>query len=238
MKKLIFLLCFLSGALTLSAQGQSEYIERKLNEARLLNEKRNQMQAAAEQGDAEAQYLLGNELGKNYNTFRGIDPERAEKYAKESFFWHGKAAMQGHPEAQERLGYCYYREFGVSFDYSVPSIDMAAEWYLESARNGSKAGHEALQELLVTFPEVFPRSLAGSEYSVNSLYLQFTDQRNFILTTVDMETIDGGSYTFDAGMQRGVLYHNGMGEVPFAIARKTLYLIYPDLGEYTLSLVE
>lgn len=53
---------------------------------------------AAEQGDAEAQY----QLGECYATGKGVSQDKAE-----SMKWYQKAAEQGHAEAMCALGYCY-----------------------------------------------------------------------------------------------------------------------------------
>lgn len=69
-----------------------------------------------------------NKLGTDYYNGRNgksLDYEKA-------FYWFGKAAAQGHSEAQSWLGYCYQFGKGVKQDYS-----QAAYWYRKSAEQGS-----------------------------------------------------------------------------------------------------
>ena len=69
----------------------------------------------AQRGDSKAQY----ELGKRYS-------ER-KHYARASV-WFRKAAEQGHPAAQNRLGVMYERGEGVS-----PDLIEAYKWYTLAA---------------------------------------------------------------------------------------------------------
>ncbi|MCY4673957.1 MAG: tetratricopeptide repeat protein [Bacteroidetes bacterium] len=58
-----------------------------------------EVQARAEQGDAEAQY----ELGKAYSVGEGV-PQNSTEAVR----WYRKAAEQGHPLAQYELGKAYH----------------------------------------------------------------------------------------------------------------------------------
>lgn len=62
----------------------------------------------AEQGDAEAQFALGEYY------YRG-DKDREQDY-EQAVYWYRKAAEQGHASAQYNLGCCYYWGYGVSQD--------------------------------------------------------------------------------------------------------------------------
>lgn len=79
-------------------------------------------QKAAEQGNAEAQYILGfcYEMGQGVSQ----DYEEAVK-------WYRLAVEQGNVDAQWQLGCCYERGFGVPKD-----IDEALKWYRKAAEQG------------------------------------------------------------------------------------------------------
>jgi len=75
--------------------------------------------AAARQGDAEAQYQLGNCY------YYGKDGVKED--GKKAVKWYRKAAKQGHASAQCMLGHCYLYEVGVKND-----DQKAAEFYQKS----------------------------------------------------------------------------------------------------------
>ena len=110
---------------------------------------------AADQGDAEAQYMLG--LCREYGHGIRLDWEKAaglfrkaadqghtgaqymlgkchefgwgvKKDMKEAVQWYGKAADQGDAEAQFMLGECCYYAWGVERDYA-----KAVQWYAKAA---------------------------------------------------------------------------------------------------------
>ena len=85
---------------------------------------------AAEQGDADAMY----ELGESYNY--GLGVEENEEQAVE---WYRKAAELGHAGAMYGLGGCYYFGKGVEVNE-----EQAVEWY----RKAAELGHaDAMYEL-------------------------------------------------------------------------------------------
>ena len=80
------------------------------------------LRTAAEQGDAESEYLLGA-------AYAGGDGVRKDD--KEAFGWFMKAALQGHREAQFRLGeMCHFGE-GTGRDDAE-----AVRWWLKAAEQG------------------------------------------------------------------------------------------------------
>ncbi len=79
---------------------------------------------AAEQGDAEAQYQLGEIYRKG--TEKGVS--RSFKTAAK---WYGMAAEQGHAEAQYQLGEFYSKGRGVKKNRKT-----AQKWYQAAARQG------------------------------------------------------------------------------------------------------
>ena len=85
--------------------------------------------AAAERGDADAQYWLG----EKYHMGQGVEQD-----FKEAVKWWHKAAEQGVKEAQFCLGAMYYRGDGVPED-----IVTAFAWFNIAAANGCEAGKEA-----------------------------------------------------------------------------------------------
>lgn len=77
----------------------------------------------AEQGDAEAQFALGE-------YYYHAAEDGAQDY-EQAVYWYRKAAEQGHASAQARLGYFYYTGWGVPRDY-----DLSASWYRKAAEQG------------------------------------------------------------------------------------------------------
>ena len=87
----------------------------------------------ANQGDAEAQFKLGNRY--RYG-------KKAKKNFVKAIEWYTKAAEQGHSHAQNNLGVCYKRGKGVKKDPV-----KAVEWYRKSAEQGHKKAQNALYQL-------------------------------------------------------------------------------------------
>jgi TPR repeat protein len=79
------------------------------------------LQRAAQQGDSEAQFLLGTAYEQG--SFGTIN-------YKEAVDWLQKSAKQGHPDAQASLGQMYEDGEGVKRDYN-----MAAKWYRKAAEH-------------------------------------------------------------------------------------------------------
>lgn len=78
--------------------------------------------AAAEQGDADAQYVLANA----YWNGRGVAMDK-----REAVRWYREAAEQGHAEAQLGMGLAYANGDGVSIN-----VPMAVDWYRKAAEQG------------------------------------------------------------------------------------------------------
>ena len=68
----------------------------------------NQLLKDAEQGDADAQYILGSRFATG---------DCVEKNEVKAAKWYRKAAEQGYPEAQLRLGLCYRDGEGVKKNF-------------------------------------------------------------------------------------------------------------------------
>lgn len=81
-----------------------------------------QLQKAAEHGDAWAQYKLGWCYGNGYGA--------SQDYAKAVEWWR-KAAKQGDAQAQYNLALCYDEGHGVPPDYG-----KAVEWWQRAAEQG------------------------------------------------------------------------------------------------------
>ena len=77
---------------------------------------------AADQGNAKAQYSLGN----SYYDGEGVAVDQTEAVK-----WFRKAAEQGHAQAQFNLGYAYERGEGVAKDQTE-----AVKWYRKAAEQG------------------------------------------------------------------------------------------------------
>jgi hypothetical protein len=84
----------------------------------------------AEQGSAEAQYVIGGW----YYQGRGLSQDYAE-----AALWFHKASVQGYAEAQHALGRLYYEGHGVPQDYT-----QAAAWYRKAAEQGNAVVQAAL----------------------------------------------------------------------------------------------
>ena len=92
-----------------------------------------QLRVLAEQGDAEAQFMLAG----RYKKGRGVR-ESLSKVVE----WYTKAAEQGHSGAQNNLGVCYNHGRGVEKDYA-----KAVEWYTKAAEQGDQEAKEKLLTL-------------------------------------------------------------------------------------------
>jgi TPR repeat protein len=90
---------------------------------------------AAEQGDSEAQYMLGSMY--NFGDGAGISYTEAAK-------WYRKAADQGEADAQRYLGSLYYTGSGVQKDDAE-----AIRWWRRSAEQG-----QALLDHRVNLPHI------------------------------------------------------------------------------------
>ena len=88
---------------------------------------------AAQQGNIEAQYNIGN----MYFNGMGI-----EKNYEEAFSWMEKAALQGHTPAMTGLGICYYYGYGVK-----RSKDTGRSWVNKAAIMGDEYAKETLQRM-------------------------------------------------------------------------------------------
>ena len=86
---------------------------------------------AANQGDVEAQEMLGEALTGGHN----VTPEQ---YAQ-AVGWYEKAANQGSVRSMVKLGDLYSQGEGISQDYA-----KAVDWYRKAAEADSGAGQDAL----------------------------------------------------------------------------------------------
>ena len=87
---------------------------------------------AAEQGDADAMY----ELGESYNYGLGV-----EENGEQAVEWYRKAAELGHAGAMYGLGGCYYFGKGVEVNE-----EQAVEWYRKAAELGQTDAMHMLAE--------------------------------------------------------------------------------------------
>lgn len=90
---------------------------------------------AAEQGDAEAQFMLGT-------MYLGADTPGLQHRYVDAAEWFAKAAEQGHVGAQSMLGSLYYTGRGVPRDYG-----KAYMWSSIAAAQGNIVSQEQLAEL-------------------------------------------------------------------------------------------
>ena len=93
----------------------------------------NRCRAAAEQGDADAQY----NLGVRYQTGRGVKQDDAE-----AVNWYRQAAAQGNATGQNNLGVMYRDGHGVKQDDAE-----AVNWYRQAAAQGNAYAQYNLRRL-------------------------------------------------------------------------------------------
>ena len=89
--------------------------------------------AAAEKGDAQAQFLLGACYYNGYGVAKDL---------VQAVYWWRKAADQGFAPAQYNLGWCYYNGYGVAKD-----LKQAVYWLRKAADQGYKDAKKALKDL-------------------------------------------------------------------------------------------
>jgi|GEM_PF-2089945 len=105
-----------------------------LNNEKTVTESTNslkEMQEAADQGNAEAQSIMGSKYSMGWD---GLP-----KDYKEAVKWYTKSAEQGYAEAQYFLGGLYKDGNGVPMDYRE-----AVKWYTKSAEQGNASAQFAL----------------------------------------------------------------------------------------------
>lgn len=101
----------------LAAIAYSEYVE-DYNQEKIIE----WLLPLAESGDVEAQYLLGDYIEKrSRNNFSMIH--------EEAVGWYQKAALQGHSDAQYKLGLCYEYGDGIHAD-----LEKAFYWFYQAAK--------------------------------------------------------------------------------------------------------
>jgi len=103
-----------------SAQGRVERDRERAEKTRIFNTEIEKFHRAAKQGDAEAQYELGNTHYRHHS-------------AKGAIYWYRKAAEQGHVRSQYKLGYMY--KTGAL--YTRQDKTEAAKWYRKAAEQGN-----------------------------------------------------------------------------------------------------
>lgn len=116
----------LGGTLAYNAISNYDINRQFSKDARIItSETKNESdyRVAAEKGDADAQFKLGE-----YYYFNTDAPKDYE----EAVSWIQKAAKQGHADAQGMLGVCYEIGSGVNLDYK-----QAVFWYLKAAEQGN-----------------------------------------------------------------------------------------------------
>ncbi|MDF1720453.1 MAG: SEL1-like repeat protein [Minwuia sp.] len=129
------------------------------------------LQAQAEAGDAEAQFLLG----VRYRDGDGIGVSYGESAA-----WFQQAAEQGHVPAQVNLGIFYRQGVGVAKD-----VDLAKVWFHAAARAGHPEAQNFLGQVYVGedqerpdyfqaarwFREAAEQGVLDAQYNLASLYM-------------------------------------------------------------------
>lgn len=99
----------------------------------------NVLKSIAEDGNADAQFLMGHQSDYLYANIwleDNMPPVSWEDFRDRVVFWYSKAADQGQPAAQVKMGDAYRLGFGVLQDYKI-----ALDWYLKSAAQGYKQAY-------------------------------------------------------------------------------------------------
>ena len=95
-------------------------------------QKGTQLRAAAEKGDAQAQFLLAEGLRRKVEQQKLMPPAAGgESSLAEAIGWYEEAAGQGHVKAKQRLADLYFTGEGVK-----PDPEKALSLYLEAANKG------------------------------------------------------------------------------------------------------
>jgi uncharacterized protein len=128
-------------------------------------------QALAEQGDANAQYELGVKL--QYGD---------QKDVAAALGWYRKAAAQGHVEAIESIGHCYYTGAGVKQDLAQAARwwrqaadkgNMTAQYWMGDFYDGGRGGlKEDPAEAVRWFRKAADQGDASSQYRLGDMYVR------------------------------------------------------------------
>lgn len=125
------------------------------------------LQASAENGDASAQFALGQSY------FRGTDVEQSDSLA---FQWFEKAAAQGNAEAESALGFLYAQGRGVAKDPVLTKkwFRLAADQGLLSAQHNLGIlllqEKDSTQEGLALLEKAAAKDYLPSQYRLGQLY--------------------------------------------------------------------
>ena len=110
---------------------------------------------AADLGHPEAQMVMG-EITENF----GMADTAAQRKA---FLWFSKAAVQGLPEAQYRVGECHY--FGTG---TPRNLERAASWYLTAANDDNPHAQDAIARLFEYGEGVAEDPIKAREWSLKA----------------------------------------------------------------------
>lgn len=125
---------FLLAALTMSASAQADIHKGwECYEAHDYQCALNQFRPSADQGNADAQTVLG---------FMYMEGQGVRQDDAEAVKWYRLAAEQGNTAAQINLGFMYYRGLGVKQDNK-----LAMEWYGKACDNGSQDGCDKYKQM-------------------------------------------------------------------------------------------
>lgn len=134
-----FFAVVLSPMLLIGCQNTPSATHSQTAQSQPLNAEHNQimqLQAMANQGNAEAQY----QLGLMYDTGDVV----MQDYSK-AFAWYKKAAEQGHAGAQSKLGSMYRYGKGIEINHS-----KAVQWYWKAAEQGNQDAQYELGTLYMS----------------------------------------------------------------------------------------
>jgi TPR repeat protein len=175
-------------------------------------------QKAAEQGNADAQIMLGNLYGNG----RGVplDYEAAVS-------WWRKAAEQGDASAQDALGSMYGNGQGVPLDY-----EAALSWYRKAAEQGNASAQYALGSMYGNgqgvpldykaaaswYWKAADQGNADAQYALGKMYADYGLAQDYVIAHM-MFSLAAAGGSEEAAKQRDIIA-NGMTSAKIAEARK------------------
>jgi len=171
------------------------------------------MRELAELGDAISQYQLGKYYFTSADSYvkrRVHLDEAAESFGKAAE-WLGKAAEQGHAEAQYYLGCLYGRGRGVEKD-----LERAFELFGKAAGQGDEHARKALEEkskFEADFADLRERAEKGDAEAQYNLGMAYKSGETFVFSW---------GYPIDKDPERGVEWLRRAAEQGHELAKRRL----------------
>ena len=188
--------------------GEQGFPPAKNNLSALIRESKNNIKSSAEQGDAEAQFILG---------FMYLRGEGVFKSKKQAYQWFTKAAEKGNAEAQLKLGAMYFTE-------DEPDLKQAFYWITKASEQGLPLAQQLLGNMYFSGTGVPENDKQGLHWMTKSAEQGIPESQNSLgkayLHNIVFKDEKQASYWFiKAGKQGhaesqlliGMLYYLGKG---------------------------